>query len=311
MSVKGFKLSNGNVVRYDYSSLDNVVTDSTLSLTGVAADAKAVGDELDGVKQDLANVSGLSDDAKIALLACFQNVAWIGDDGQDYYDDLYDALYPPATLTSITCIYTQSGTVYDTDTLDSLKSDLVVTAHYDNSTTQIVTTYTLSGTLIEGTSTITVSYGGKTTTFTVTVTEKVIETVAITWSGSGTDKTASPVINATAGDGYIQIPYVSGASQLSGTAVDGGDVIACVPYLYSDSAATNRVGYYNIDTGEVFTSSSWTWGSAPCLKFGVNKLVAPKGYYVKIVTSNVCSAFNSNGQCTTYLNTNATTVTLP
>lgn len=74
-----------------------------------------------------------------------------------------------ATLVSISAVYTQSGTVYDTDTLDSLKADLVVTASYDNGTTQTVTEYTLSGTLSVGTSTISVAYSGKTATFTVTV----------------------------------------------------------------------------------------------------------------------------------------------
>lgn len=82
------------------------------------------------------------------------------------------------TLTSISAVYTQSGTVYDTDTLDSLKDDLVVTAHYSDSTTQTVTDYTLSGTLAAGTSTVTVSYGGKTTTFNVTVTHAVTDTTA-------------------------------------------------------------------------------------------------------------------------------------
>lgn len=77
-----------------------------------------------------------------------------------------------ATLVSIACVYTQSGTVYESTSLDSLKSDLVVTATWDNSTTSTVasTDYELSGTLTEGTSTITVTYGGKTTTFNVTVT---------------------------------------------------------------------------------------------------------------------------------------------
>lgn len=81
-----------------------------------------------------------------------------------------------ATLESISAVYTQSGTVYDTDSLDSLKADLVVTATYSDSSTETVpsTDYVLSGTLAEGTSTITVSYGGKTTTFNVTVTEFVI-----------------------------------------------------------------------------------------------------------------------------------------
>lgn len=78
-----------------------------------------------------------------------------------------------ATLSSISAVYTQSGIVYDTDSLDDLKADLVVTATWSDSSTSTVasTDYTLSGTLTTGTSTITVSYGGKTTTFTVTVTE--------------------------------------------------------------------------------------------------------------------------------------------
>ena len=77
-----------------------------------------------------------------------------------------------ATLVSIAAVYTQGGTVYTTDTLDSLKSDLVVTATYDDSSTATIASadYTLSGTLTAGTSTITVSYSGQTTTFTVTAT---------------------------------------------------------------------------------------------------------------------------------------------
>lgn len=141
--------------------------DSTLTVAGAAADAKATGDAI----AEASGGSGLTNEAKQALLACFENVAWIGTDGQDYYDALEAALYPPAELVSISAVYTQSVTVYDTDSLDSLKSDLVVTAHYDDSSTETVTTYTLSGTLTAGTSTITVSYGGKTTTFNVTVTE--------------------------------------------------------------------------------------------------------------------------------------------
>ena len=80
-----------------------------------------------------------------------------------------------ATLVSIACVYTQSGTVYESTSLDSLKNDLVVTATWDNSTTSTVasTDYELSGTLTEGTSTITVTYGGKTTTFNVTVSSTV------------------------------------------------------------------------------------------------------------------------------------------
>ena len=78
-----------------------------------------------------------------------------------------------ATLESISAVYTQSGTVYDTDSLDDLKDDLVVTGTYDDTSTATIADYTLSGTLTAGTSTVTVSYGGKTDTFTVTVTQYV------------------------------------------------------------------------------------------------------------------------------------------
>ena len=112
---------------------------------------------------------GLSNAAKDALLQIARKVVYVDAGGQTYYNALYEALYP---LVSISAVYTQSGTVYDTDTLDSLKTDLVVTATYGDSGTATVPAadYTLSGTLTEGTSTITVTYQGKTATFTVTVT---------------------------------------------------------------------------------------------------------------------------------------------
>lgn len=96
-------------------------------------------------------------------------------------------MYPPVPLASISAVYTQSGTVYDTDSLDSLKSDLVVTATYEDSTTETVTDYTLSGTLAVGTSTITVAYGGKTTTFTVTVSAApTLSSISAVYTQSGT-----------------------------------------------------------------------------------------------------------------------------
>ena len=128
--------------------------------------------------------SGLTEGIKAALLQIASKVAYIDEHGQNYYDALYDALYPPADLVSISAVYTQSGTVYDTDTLDSLKDDLVVTAHYSDQTTETVTIYTLSGTLTEGTSTITVSYGGKTTTFNVTVIDMLYPLLNGEWTTS-------------------------------------------------------------------------------------------------------------------------------
>ena len=61
------------------------VVDDTLSIEGAAADAKAVGDRFES--------AGLTDAVKQALLQLASKVAYIDDDGQDYYDDLYAALY--------------------------------------------------------------------------------------------------------------------------------------------------------------------------------------------------------------------------
>ena len=84
------------------------------------------------------------------------------------------------TLSSISAVYTQGNTVvYPSTSLDSLKSNLVVTANYSDDSTNNVTDYTLSGALTVGTSTITVTYNGKTTTFDVTVSEESENTITI------------------------------------------------------------------------------------------------------------------------------------
>ena len=52
-AIKGFHLDDGSLVHYDYRYLDNVVTDSALNQTGVAADGKAVGDAIASVTSGL------------------------------------------------------------------------------------------------------------------------------------------------------------------------------------------------------------------------------------------------------------------
>lgn len=212
--------------------------------------------------------SGVTDDLKVALLQIASKVAYIDDDGQEYYDDLYNALYDTTwqvtntlthcsssnsaervtkngsysatitasvgytltgatvsitmggsditstaysngtisiasvtgalvisvsaaakTVSSISAVYTQSGVVYPNTSLNSLKSDLVVTATYNDSSTGTVPSseYTLSGTLTEGTSVVTVTYGGKTTTFNVTVSaQATVTSIEAVYTQSGT-----------------------------------------------------------------------------------------------------------------------------
>lgn len=73
---------------------------------------------------------------------------------------------PEVTLTSISASYSGGDVTAGTDV--SSLTGIVVIAHYSDGTSETVTGYTLSGTIAEGSNTITVSYGGKTTTFTVT-----------------------------------------------------------------------------------------------------------------------------------------------
>lgn len=71
-----------------------VEVDNTLSIQGAAADAKAVGDEISDLKEDISQLSGLSEEVKVALLQIAEKVTYIDEHGQDYYDALRDALYP-------------------------------------------------------------------------------------------------------------------------------------------------------------------------------------------------------------------------
>lgn len=114
--------------------------------------------------------SGLSDAQKESILACFQRVAWTTEEGQQLYQALYDSFYPDVRLASLSAVFTQgSRVITPTDSLNSLKQNLVVTATYYNGTTAQISDYVLSGTLTSGTSIITVIYGGKTATFDVVV----------------------------------------------------------------------------------------------------------------------------------------------
>lgn len=72
---------------------------------------------------------------------------------------------PEKTLSSISATY--SGGDVAVGTAVSELTGIVVTAHYSDGSTETVTGYTLSGTIAEGSNTVTVSYGGKTTTFSV------------------------------------------------------------------------------------------------------------------------------------------------
>lgn len=197
-------------------------------------------------------------------------------------------LVSQATVTAITAVYTQSGTVTTTDTLDSLKEDLVVTAYYDNSTSAVISDgYTLSGTLTEGTSTITVSYAGKTATFDVTVTyvpyssllynwnfkSSLVDTVAsqeATLSGDFT-RTSSGLVMASTGYCELGIEFKKGMAIevdiVSATAAEAQTQTTMLLQFFSDENVKGlSYGYHGSSTtsnkrwGIIATADVGHWG---------------------------------------------------
>ena len=263
------------------TAAESITVDATLDPTSThAIQNKAVASEISSIKADLGDLSdlettdkssivaaineaaqsggssGLTDSVKTALMNLVSHIgAWTDENAQTYITALYDALYPPADLVSISAVYTQSGTVYDTDTLDSLKSDLVVTALMSDQTTRPVTSYTLSGTLTEGTSTITVTYGGQTTTFTVTVSH-VKQVVRHYFSNLEytdgklikTNKSQVSISNS----GHVIIPYVQGMTVVT---VMPSNWIGSYPAIMKD----NGTSYSNANAVQGKTVSSNTF----------------------------------------------------
>ncbi len=142
--------------------------DRSLTVQDAAADAKATGDAIDNLAALVAQ--GMPYEVKIALNRVLQNVVF--KNNSEYSSDLtvISSWALSIELLSISAVFNQgANAVYSTDSLDVLRQYLTVTANYDNGTSMTVDSYTLSGNLNVGTSTITVSYGGETTTFTVVV----------------------------------------------------------------------------------------------------------------------------------------------
>ena len=175
---------------------------------------------------------GMSQEAKTALLACIEKVAWAVPNGDAYYDALYDALMNEKVLQSISAVFTQGSVIIrEGDDLSKLRPLLVVTAHYDDSTTKTLTTYTLSGTLSEGTSVITVAYGKTTTTFNVTVvSEDTLPTgytnIEYVWAKG--DKWGGCSVNTNvAPDENTEIEYVA---EYGGFGQPSAHLLSCTGY---------------------------------------------------------------------------------
>lgn len=141
--------------------------DTTLTQSGAAADAAAVGAAIERISGQNPAQGGLTTAQISALDGLFRLVKYeetVNPAGA--YAAFCDAFGITAkVLERISAAYT-GGEVAVGTALHAL-TGIVITAHYSDGTTAVVTGYTLSGEIDEGSNTITVTYGGKTATITV------------------------------------------------------------------------------------------------------------------------------------------------
>lgn len=201
-------------------------------------------------------VSGLSSTEKNLILTLFRNAAYTSANMETTLEQLAELWggevpdepdVPEKTLTSISAIY--SGGNVPAGTAVTALTGIVVTAHYSDDSTATVTGYTLSGTISEGSNTVTVSYGGKTTTFIVTgiaadEPDVPVETYTITNnltncvsnnSSASINKGSTYTATITANDGYT----LDGASV---SVVVNGEDITDMAYKSGVITVNNVIG---------------------------------------------------------------------
>lgn len=202
--------------------------------------------------------SGLTTAQINALDGMFKVCAFTKDDISAEYNAFCTAFgIDAATITGISATYSGGEVVVGTAVTDL--TGIVVTANYSDGSKQTVTGYTLSGTIAEGSNTITVTYEGMTTTFTVTgVAEEVtLTSISVTYSGGDV-----PVGTAVADLTGIVVTanYSDGTSAtvtgytLSGTIAEGENTITVI---YQGKSATFTVNGIAESTGG---NNGWTDG---------------------------------------------------
>ena len=176
------------------------------------------------------------------------HINFLDAEGGRLWDSLIAALTSgqstSAVLTSITAVYSGGSVEAGTATSDLT---FTVTATYDDGTSKTVTGYTLSpSTISEGENTVTVTYNGKTSTFTVTgiVTpaEVVLESISAVFNG----ETAQAGTNASDLDITVTGHYSDGSTKTetswttAGSVIEGENVFTI--YLNDKTCTVSVVG---------------------------------------------------------------------
>lgn len=208
--------------------------------------------------EKLAAGSGLTTAQINALDGMFKVCAFTKDDISAEYNEFCTEFgIDAATITGISATYSGGAVAVGTAVTDL--TGIVVTANYSDGSKRTVTGYTLSGTIAEGSNTITVTYEGMTTTFTVTgVAEEVTLTSISAVYGGGEVAVGTAVTDLTGI--VVTAHYSDGTSAtvtgytLSGTIAEGENTITVI---YQGKSATFTVNGIAESSGE---NNGWTDG---------------------------------------------------
>lgn len=137
--------------------------DASLTIQGAAADAKATGDAIAALRNE-----AVPYEVKQALDNMFKKVQFASDASNEY--SVFHSWASGADIVSISAAYNPGNNlIYDSDSLDSLRPYLIVTALFSDGTTAAVSGYTLSGNMNAGNNTFMVTFENVSTTFTALI----------------------------------------------------------------------------------------------------------------------------------------------
>ncbi len=196
-------------------------------------------EEVRKLSEQIGNQSGtgLSTEAIDKLEEVGNHLAFISEDGGSKWTELIAILRGSSggetevTLSSISATYSGGSVLVGTSVNDL--TGIVVTAKYSDGTTKTVTGYTLSGTIAEGSNTVTISYGGKSTTITVigyVEDEEEITLTSISATYTGGEVTVGTALTSLTGI-TVTGTYSDGSTgaitgyTLSGEIVEGSNTI--------------------------------------------------------------------------------------
>jgi hypothetical protein len=259
---------------------------------GIPADYTQLSEDVDTLKEDTGDLSelettdksnlvsaineaaqsggsstGITNAVKQALLACFENVAWATEDGQDYYDALLASMEVPATAIFVRPSTVSFSSASETQQLTASvtprdSSDPVVWTSSNSAVATVSNTGVVTP-IANGSCTITATAGNVSATCSVTVSgivrsfDVVNSLTHATNSNSSTRVAEGDSYTATlsADSGYwlTTVVVTMGGEDITSTAYDNGTI--------SIAEVTGEITIYAVALEMTIVSTNWTRGN--------------------------------------------------